>query len=169
MLTAFAEQLIALAPPRYQNSARQFVKFGITGSLGAIIDYSSYITMTRGFGWADTYPILGFDIIGANVVSVLLAISVMFFVNKYWTFRNTERNVLQQGVGYFALNLTTFVLNQILTSFFAFQVPVLAALFGSTKDLIAKALAIGIILFLNFFGSKFLVFRKVKPAFQPGE
>lgn len=162
MLTAFAEWLIALAPLRYQNSAKQFVKFGITGSLGAIIDYSSYITMTRGLGWHTTYPVLGFDIIGANVISVLLAISVMFFVNKYWTFRNREERVLRQGVGYFTLNLTTFVGNQILTSFFAFQVPMLAILFGSAKDLVAKALAIGIILFLNFFGSKFIVFREAR-------
>lgn len=154
------DKFIILVPPRYQNMVRQFLKFGITGSIGAVIDYTSYITMTRVFAWEKTFPVFGFEIIAANVVSVFLAITIMFFFNKYWTFRNRQDNILQQGLGYFGLNLTTFVLNQLLTSFFAFQVPLLILIFGSSRDLVAKALAIGIILFLNFFGSKFLVFRR---------
>lgn len=157
--------ILSRVPVRYQALTKQFIKFGLTGSMGAIIDYGSYITMTRFIGWDEVYLVLGYEIIGANVVSVLLAIAVMFFVNKYWTFRNTEKNVVQQGAGYVALNLTTFVFNQILTSFFAFRVPIIAALFGAQKDLIAKALAIGLILFVNFAGSKFLVFRRT-PSHQ---
>ncbi len=160
MITGRAEQLIQKLPERYQRTARQFIKFGLTGSLGAVIDYSSYITITRGFDWKEIYSIFGYKIIGANVASVLLAMSTMFFINKYWTFRNTSEKVLQQGTRYFALNFITFVLNQILTSFFAFHIPIISLLFGPQKDLVAKALAIGSILFINFFGSKFIVFRK---------
>lgn len=150
-------------PERFQNTARQFLKFGVTGTIGAVVDFGSYNIMTRGFDWTDVYLIYGYEIIAANLISVLLAISTMFLINKYWTFRNTDKAVVKQGVGYFGLNIITFVLNQILTSFFTFRVPIIALVFGGMKDNAAKALAIGIILFLNFFGSKFLVFRK-KPA-----
>jgi putative flippase GtrA len=107
--------------------------------------------------------VFGYEVIAANLVSVFLAILTNFLINKYWTFRNKEKAFMKQWSGYFVLNAFTFVLNQILTSFFAFRVPIIEALFGNQRDNVAKALAIGCILFLNFFGSKFLIFRK-KPV-----
>jgi hypothetical protein len=37
-------------------------------------------------------------------------------------------------------------------------------IFGDQKDNMAKVLAIGIILFVNFLGSKLFIFRKAAPA-----
>lgn len=147
-------------PARYVASAKQFVKFAVVGTFGAAIDFGSYNIMTRGLGWNTIYQVFGFNIIAANLVSVLAAILGNFLLNKYWTFRNQSASLLQQGAGYFTLNFTTFVLNQLLTSFFAFHVPLIEALFGTQKDNAAKVLSVGFILFLNFFGSKFLIFRK---------
>lgn len=153
-------------PPRYVQSAKQFLKFGVVGTAGAIVDFGTYNIMTRGVHWTTTYHFFGFEIIAANLVSVFIAIMVNFLLNKYWTFRNGSRSVVQQGAGYFGLNFVTFILNQLLTSFFTFKVPFVALLFGAQRDNAAKALSIGFILFLNFFGSKFLIFRK-KPV--PGD
>lgn len=163
MLKDFAERLVALAPPRYQRTVRQFVKFGVSGTIGAIIDFSSYNILTRGLGWNTILEPFGYKIIAANLVSVFLAISANFLLNKYWTFQSQDSSVLKQWTGYFTLNIITFILNQLLTSFFAFHVPSVAAVFGSQKDNAAKALAIGFILGINFLGSKFIVFRR-KPA-----
>lgn len=159
-VVAFVERHV---PERYVGSAKQFLKFGVVGTIGATVDFGSYNIMTRGFGWTETYHVFGFEIIAANLVSVLVAILCNFLLNKYWTFRNPSKSVLQQGAGYFTLNFITFVLNQLLTSFFAFRVPIVAAMFGNQKDNAAKAIAVGFILFINFFGSKFLIFRK-KPV-----
>lgn len=153
-------------PPRYVSTAKQFVKFGVVGLVGATVDFGSYNIMTRGLDWDVTYSIFGLKIIAANLVSVLAAILSNFLLNKYWTFRNQSTSVLQQGAGYFILNFITFVLNQILTSFFAFHVPLVEAGFGNQKDNAAKAIAVGFILFINFFGSKFIIFRK-KPYDHP--
>lgn len=148
-------------PQAYQRAARQFVKFGFVGTVGAAVDFGSYNLMTRGLGWQTVLEVAGFKLIAANLVSVLVAIFSNFLLNKYWTFRNTEQGAaVKQGVGYFILNGITFALNQILTSFFAFQVPLVEAAFGSQKDNAAKALSIGFILFINFFGSKFIIFRR---------
>ena len=112
-------------------------------------------------GWDAILAPFGYKIIAANLCSVLLAISCNFLLNKYWTFRNKEEGaVLKQWSGYFALNTMTFILNQLITSFFTFHVPVVALIFGSQKDNAAKAIAIGCILSLNFLGSKFLIFRR---------
>ncbi len=155
-----AFRLVEKLPARYQNTAKQFIKFGVTGTIGAIVDFSSYALLTRGFSWTATYHLLGQEISAANNVSVLLAILSNFLFNKRWTFRDTNKNIAGQGASYFVLNIFTWTLNQLLMSFFTYQVPWLEALFGQQKDFVAKALAIGIILFINFFGSKFLIFRK---------
>lgn len=150
---------MAVVPVRYHKLIKQFIKFGITGAIGAVVDFGSYNLLTRALDWDAVINIAGMQFIAANLVSVFLAIISNFILNKYWTFRNHEQGVLKQWSGYFALNTFTFLLNQVLTSFFAFQVPVLIVIFGSQADNAAKALAIGLILFVNFIGSKLFIFR----------
>lgn len=160
MLTSIALRIVAFFPPRLQNTVRQFLKFGVVGVIGATVDFGSYNILTRGFDWNDTFLIGGYEFITANLVSVFLAIMSNFTFNKYWTFHDSGGEVVKQWSGYFVMNTITFILNQILTSFFTFRVPIIEAVFGSQKDNIAKALSICFILFLNFGGSKFLIFRK---------
>lgn len=159
-MSSFVEPLIGMLPVKWQNSGRQFLRFGVTGAIGAIIDFSIYTFLTRGLGWNHLYTVFGYPISAANNVSVFIVIVSNFFLNKYWTFKNRQGSATKQWVGYFALNTVTWALNQILMSFFAFNVPLFAVVFGNLKDLAAKAAAIGIIMFINFFGSKFLVFRR---------
>lgn len=158
------DSISAVVPEKYHKLVKQFVKFGITGAIGAVVDFGSYNLLTRGFDWDTVISIGGMNFIAANLISVFLAIVSNFILNKYWTFRNHEHGVLKQWSGYFALNTVTFLLNQVLTSFFAFQVPLLLAIFGSQTDNVAKALAIGLILFVNFAGSKLVIFRVKKPT-----
>lgn len=138
---------------------RQFIKFGMTGTMGAVVDFGTYNILTRLIGWTTVYEIAGQPIIAANLVSVLMAIMSNFILNKYWTFRDTSANVAAQGTSYFMMNAVTFVLNQLLTSFFIFRVPFFD-IFGSQQDNAGKAASIGFILFINFFGSKFIIFRR---------
>lgn len=160
MLTSVAEAVVGAMPERHRAVARQFIKFGVTGTIGAVIDFSTYNVLTRGLHWTTSYLFLGQPVLVANNISVLLAIISNFLFNKYWTFRDTQEQVMRQWTGYFMLNVVTWTLNQLLVSFFTFRVPLMEALFGGQKDNAAKALAIGIILFINFIGSKFLVFRR---------
>lgn len=162
MTTVIAETIVARLSPRYQRSMRQFLKFSVTGAFGAVVDFGTYNILTRGLGWTTIYFVAGYEVIAANLVSVFLAVASNFLFNKYWTFRNTDKAIVKQWSGYFVLNLVTFVLNQVLTSYFAFRVAFFGSLFGDMKDNAAKVLAIGIILFLNFLGSKFLIFRRTQ-------
>ncbi len=158
-LVSFVDTIITLLPTRYQKLATQFAKFAVTGAIGAVVDFSTYNILTRLFDWHTTYTMAGLNIIAANLVSVSVAISSNFLLNKYWTFKDRTSGLAKQGANYFIFNFFTFVLNQVVTSVLVFQVP-LMNIFGSQKDNIAKALAIGIILSINFLGSKLFIFRK---------
>ncbi len=165
MIQDISMRLIGRLPLRFQTTAKQFLKFGVTGTIGAVVDFSIFALLTRVFDWTTTYQVLGLEISAANNVSVFLAIVGNFMINKFWTFRGTGGNVASQGASYFVFNVITWTLNQILMSFFTYHVPILEQVFGDQRDFIAKVLAIGIILFVNFAGSKFLIFR-TKPASQ---
>ncbi|MBI4022278.1 MAG: GtrA family protein, partial [Candidatus Andersenbacteria bacterium] len=117
MLQARVEAGLRWLPRRYQRTARQFVKFGITGTIGAAVDFSTFILLTRGFGVTAVYAVLEQKFIVANNISVLLAIMSNFLFNKYWTFRDPSRQVVRQWAGYFSLSGATWILNQLPVSF----------------------------------------------------
>lgn len=160
--------------------AREFVKFGLVGTVGFAIDFSAYGILTRLLGW-DTVFCLGtggtsetlglaeiracesprYPLVAANMVSVFLAVTSNFFLNKFWTFRDPRTAVLAlQGAEYFTMSVISWALNQFLTGLFASRITSLHTLFGSSADLAAKVLAIAVVLFFNFGGSKFVIFRR---------
>jgi putative flippase GtrA len=161
MLSSFVNALTSFVPERHRKTAKQFIKFGITGTIGAVVDFATFGFLTRIVGWTATYTLLGTEIIAANNISVFLAICSNFLINRAWTFHDTEGSAARQGTGYFILNAFTWALNQILVGVF-FKWSLFISLFGDNRDLAAKALAIIIILFINFFGSKLFIFRHAK-------
>jgi putative flippase GtrA len=166
MLTTLANRLVAVLPLRLQNTARQFIKFGITGFIGAFVDFGTYNFLVRGLDWTASYEVFGQPILLANNISVFLAIISNFLLNKFWTFKDREGGVVGQWTSYFIMNVITWTLNQLLVSILTFNVPLMEELFGGQRDNMAKVFAIGVTLFLNFAGSKFIVFRK-RPTETP--
>lgn len=165
---------------RLSPSLREFVKFGIVGTIGFAVDFGTYGVLTRLLGW-DTVFCLGFDgtrqtidlanirscttphypIVAANMTSVLLAVTSNFLLNKFWTFRDSKVGALPaQGAAYLFMSTITWALNQVLTGIFASRIDTLHEVFGGSVDLAAKILAVAVVLFLNFGGSKFLIFRR---------
>ncbi len=163
MLSRITEKILSFVPEQHRNTAKQFIKFGITGTIGAVVDFGTFGILTRGLNWTTTYNVLGTEVIAANNISVFLAICSNFIINRTWTFSSTEGSAAKQGMGYFILNIFTWTLNQIFVSLF-FNWQLFVDLFGDQRDLMAKAAAIIITLFVNFFGSKLFVFRKTEGA-----
>lgn len=184
MLTRALGALHDAAHRRLPPSLRQFVKFGITGSIAFVADFGVYLGLTRLVRWvtvlcvgpsgiqetstlADLPTGCGgaYPVILANLVSVLIAMMVVFFLNKFWTFRDPRATVLaSQGTRFFIFYTTTYLLNQAFTSFLTGRVLVLHAVFGSNTDVAAKILAVAIVTLVNFGGNKFLIFRGATPA-----
>lgn len=160
-LSSFVDTVISPVPRQYQKTARQFIKFGITGTIGAVVDFSTFAFLRDVLDWQTTYTIMSLEIIAANNVSVFLAICSNFFINRAWTFHDTEGSAAKQGGGYLALNVFTWALNQILVGLF-YKWSLFIILFGDQRAYIAKAVAIVLILFVNFFGSKLFIFKHAK-------
>ncbi len=161
MLSKLVDLLISFVPVRHKKTAKQFIKFGITGTIGAVVDFSTFALLTRVLGWNATYILAGTEIIAANNISVFLAICSNFIINRTWTFHDTEGSAARQGIGYFILNAFTWALNQIAVALLV-KWSLLITIFGDNRDLAAKAIAIVIILFVNFFGSKLFIFKHAK-------
>ena len=119
---------------------RRFVKFAIVGAVGAIIDFG-LLNLLRGvFGW---------DLIWANTVSVSAAIISNFIWNRLWTYPESRARKKRKQLPQFALvNLVGLLINNlIVVGADALLVPFIGEPLSYN---VAKALAIGVVLFWNF-------------------
>lgn len=128
----------------------EFLKFAVVGTLGAAVDFSVYALLTRAWHWYYIY---------ATAVSVFLAILNNFLLNKYWTFKKgTTGKTTRESVRFFIVSLINYFL-QLGILYSVVEFTSLQKIFGQGEDLAAKVIAIGIVLFSNYFGNKFWTFR----------
>jgi putative flippase GtrA len=136
----------------YQTNPKEFnrfVKFAIVGALGAIIDFTLLNLMRGYFGW---------DLIWANTLSVSVAIVNNFCWNRLWTFPESRTRKKRKQLPQFAVvNLTGLLLNNLIV------IGIDAFLVTSVSEPlsynIAKAVAIGIVLFWNFGANRLWTYR----------
>lgn len=127
----------------YQTRPKEFTrfaKFAIVGAMGAIIDFALLNLMRGYFGW---------DLIWANTFSVSVAIVSNFIWNRYWTYPESRSRKKRTQLPKFALvNLIGLLINNLIV------VGIDAILFPRVGEPwsynIAKAIAIGVVLFWNF-------------------
>lgn len=127
----------------YQTRPKEFnrfAKFAIVGALGAVIDFGLLNLMRGVFGW---------DLILANTLSVSVAMLSNFIWNRYWSFPESRTRKKRTQLPQFALvNLIGLVINNLIV------VGIDAVLVSHVGEPwsynIAKAGAIGVVLFWNF-------------------
>lgn len=131
---------------------KRFVKFAMVGTLGAIVDFSVLNLLVLAFNISKEY---------ANVVSVLCAIVSNFIWNRLWTFPESRERPLHTQFGQFALvNLIGLGINQfvfLMTDKYIYE-PMFAHPFDYN---VAKATAIIVVLFWNFFANRFTTYRGI--------
>jgi putative flippase GtrA len=127
----------------YQNNTkeiRRFVKFSLVGAVGAMIDFTLLNILRGGLDW---------NLFWANTVSVSAAILSNFIWNRYWTFPESRARKKRKQLPQFALvNIIGLLINNlIVVGIDALLVPYVDEPLSYN---IAKAIAIGIVLFWNF-------------------
>jgi putative flippase GtrA len=136
----------------YQTRPKEFnrfAKFAIVGALGAIIDFGLLNLMRGVFGW---------DLLWANTFSVSVAILSNFTWNRYWTFPESRSRKKRIQLPQFALvNLIGLIINN------AIVLGIDAILVSQVGEPwsynIAKAVAIGVVLFWNFGVNRLWTYR----------
>ena len=127
---------------------RRFIRFVIAGTTATGVNYGSFATMY----W------LGVNYLLAATLAYALSIGVGFALNRYFVFRSTppSKNAL---VLYITVYVGSLLVNLILLELFV-------SLF-SLDPLIANAIALVILVAVNFFVVRRFVFPK-HPTEEPG-
>jgi putative flippase GtrA len=131
---------------RHGPLARQFLQFGVVGTVGFLVDNAFVYT---------AHFLFGLGLILAGLMSFFVAATSNWFLNRIWTFRGASTGRLHhEWLRYLGTNAIGFVLNRgayialIATSALCIKHPVIALAAGSVAGL-------GV----NFVMSRRLVFR----------
>lgn len=137
---------IYLSRPKEFN---RFAKFAIVGALGALIDFGLLNLMRGVFGW---------DLLWANTLSVCVAMLSNFIWNRYWTFPESRSRKKRTQLPQFVLvNLVGLLINNlIVVGIDSLLVPHVGEPWSYN---IAKAIAIGVVLFWNFGVNRLWTYR----------
>ncbi len=117
----------------------QLGKFGIVGISGYLLNLGIYALL------------LGLGAHKAAVISFIVSATSNYFWNRHWTFVNQKGHFGYQGLRYLVVTLVALVVNQL-------WLLVFLDWFGWGK-LVSQALAIALIVPVNFLGNKLWSFR----------
>lgn len=131
---------------------KRFVKFAIVGTIGAAVDFSVLNVQVLAFSVPKEY---------ANIVSVMCAIISNFSWNRLWTFPESRERPLHSQFGQFALvNAIGLMINQIV--FLSSDTLIFGRIFPHPLDYnLAKAMAIIVVLFWNFFVNRRTTYKGI--------
>ena len=136
--------VLRIRSPHLAAHAPQAFKFGLCGGGGALIDFGVLHLLVAYAHWPEQYALL---------ISGGLALLFVFLGNKYFTFRAREAATGRSAIKFFFVYSTAAFLNYCLS---------LGLIWIGIHYLIAKALAIGIIMCFNYVLLHSFVFREEK-------
>lgn len=114
----------------------QFVRYCIIGVINTALDFGIYTGLTRGFAfWSEHYLV-------ANVFSFTMVVTWSFFWNKYWTFKNRERQHASQ--------YAKFVIATIIGVGISESILYVGVELFSLHDILSKVIAAPLVVAWNF-------------------
>lgn len=125
-----------------KNHGSKFMRFVVCGGLGACVDFGTLHLLVAYAGWEEKHALL---------VSTGLALIFVFFANRFFTFRAHGSRAGKQVIKFLMVYLVAASLN------YAFSLGFIAA---GAHYLLAKAMAIGLVMFFNYFSLNGFVFKK---------
>lgn len=153
------------------KEAERFIKFAMVGLIGAVVDFGVFNLLR----WILLQIVVSEEMItwaitGAQTVSFLAAIGSNFLWNRYWTYPDSRTKSFRRQFAQFAL--VNFVgifirapfvwathewLGEVIYSFTSWDIEVARAL----GDNLSVALAVGIVMFWNFFVNRYWTYNDV--------
>jgi putative flippase GtrA len=122
------------------ENAKQFIKYLFIGALNFITDLSVLIFLVE---------VLKLNVSLAATLSYICGLVVHFNLNRYWNFKNFQRNYYQ--------HLRTYLVATLI--FYSFYIVIINIfLFAGFYYILAKVLASGILACLTFLFNKYITF-----------
>ncbi len=127
----------------------RFAKFAVVGLIGAVIDTSILYVLHEIYGWPE---------LQANTLSVSVAILSNFTWNRLWTFpESRSRRKREQLVQFTIVNLIGLGINDLIVIVLSARLSQDIA--APWDTLLAKFVAIGVVLFWNFGANRLWTYR----------
>ncbi|MBA3530523.1 MAG: GtrA family protein [Ardenticatenales bacterium] len=125
-----------------RKEQKRFVKFAIVGAIGALVDFMVLNLLVQ---------VVGLDPLSANPFSFSAAVVSNFTWNRLWSFPESRQRPLLAQFGQFALiNVVGLVINQAIFWVVLHRVMPVVGISEPLDYNLAKAVAIGLVLFWNF-------------------
>jgi dolichol-phosphate mannosyltransferase len=139
----YLQNLIGYLPYK-KDVIKEFVKFGVVGGIGTIVNIIILYLLTEKVG---IYYLI------SAIFSFIIAMSSNFILNKIWTFKeNIRLGIKKKYLQFSLISILALLVNllflYIFTEFFGIYY------------IISQILGIGISLIINFLGNKLWTFRK---------
>ena len=136
----------------------KFVKFGIVGFIGMIVDYLFLFIFVKFCHFPDLI---------ANACSFTIAATSNYFLNRIWTFQSHDKEVGKEYLKFFLVSLIGLGINTLVIFLFELQLPDWKANSGVGFHFIIfieyfyllKLIAIAITTIWNFFGNLLFTFK----------
>jgi len=120
---------------------RQLIRFATVGLLGAVVDYTVYLTLTR---------IVSLGYLEARAMSVMCAILNNFLLNKWWTFnRGQSKKGVSEYLRFVVVSLLSLGVNLSIMWFLIGYLQ-LTLVLGSYTDIAAMSVAILVAFIINY-------------------
>lgn len=132
--------------PLWKKHGMKFLRFAVCGGFGACIDFGTLHVLVGIQGWEEKYALL---------VSTGFAMVFVFIANRFFTFRVKGGKASTQLAKFLSVYLIAAALNYCFSLFF---------IWIGLHYFIAKALAIGMVMFFNYFSLNGYVFKQREPA-----
>jgi putative flippase GtrA len=147
----------------------RFIKFAIVGAIGMVVDFAVlnimkpiFESIGLGVGWDVPLGAHQIQLIAANIISFSAAVLSNFTWNRLWTFpESRERPLGGQLVQFAIVNVAGLAINTVLLVVmdrYVFQHFVSLRLSYN----LAKAIAIGVVLFWNFGINRIWTYRGIE-------
>ena len=127
---------------RHPGNWVQLAKFSVVGLSGYLVNLAVYGLLLRG---------AGFHYLAAGACSFVVAAANNYYWNRHWTFRRERGDVYGQGIRFFIVSLVALGANLAIL-----HVLIVAGL----GKIAAQAIAILLVMPLNFIGNKLWSFRR---------
>ncbi len=135
----------------------KFLKFGVVGASGAVIDFG-VTALCKG--------ILGMPDLLANAIGFTIAATSNYFLNRIWTWKSTSKEMGVEYAKFFFVSLIGLGLNSLIVFLLKDTsiVPRFAATSLDWDFWVAKIIATGVVMVWNFVANNYFTFRqKQKP------
>ena len=141
----------------------KFLKFGVVGASGMVVDYGFLIVFKELLGWPEWISI---------ALAFILAATSNYLFNRYWTFKSHNKQIGREYVNFIEVSLVGLLITEVTMFLFGEFEWTQHVIGDSFHDkvyfYINKFIAIVITTLWNFFGNLLITFRQRKEPATAG-